>query len=141
MVRAVRRNRHGASSYASNADIGATLTPLAAQTPALAPDTTRKLMPLRLIAPYSALQSATPALAMHTGRMRSAPLGRLEKEEVIVNGGGVEVGTFNRRGGYSAMTVDPVGDCAFWHTQQYIAAPGAFDWRPRIADFEFINCR
>lgn len=29
----------------------------------------------------------------------------------------------------------------FWYTQQYIAATGAFDWRARIADFKFINCK
>lgn len=90
---------------------------------------------------YSVTGPATPPGVRYTGRMRTEPLGRLEAEEVIVNGGGVQVDTFNRWGDYSAMTVDPTGDCAFWYTQQYIAATGAFDWRTRIADFKFINCK
>ena len=90
---------------------------------------------------YSVTGPATPPGVRYTGRMRSEPLGRLEAEEVIVNGGGVQVDTVGRWGDYSAMTVDPVGDCAFWYTQQYIAATGAFDWRSRIADFKFINCK
>jgi hypothetical protein len=90
---------------------------------------------------YSVAGPATPPGIRYTGRMRSEPLGRLEAEEVIVNGGGVQVGTSNRWGDYSAMTVDPNGDCAFWYTQEYIAATGSFDWRTRIANFKFINCK
>jgi hypothetical protein len=76
----------------------------------------------------------------YTGRMRSEPLGRLEPEAVIVNGGGVQVDTFNRWGDYSAMTVDPVGDCKLWYTQEYQAETGQFNWRTRIANFKFGNC-
>jgi hypothetical protein len=90
---------------------------------------------------YSVSGAATPPGIRYTGRMRSEPLGRLESEEVLVNGGGVQVDTFHRWGDYSAMTVDPVGDCAFWYTQEYIAATGDFNWRTRIADFKFINCK
>jgi hypothetical protein len=39
------------------------------------------------------------------------------------------------------MTVDPVNDCAFWYTQQYMGATGDFNWRTRIAGFKFINCK
>jgi hypothetical protein len=28
-----------------------------------------------------------------------------------------------------------------WYTQQYIAATGSFNWRTRIADFNFRNCQ
>jgi hypothetical protein len=76
----------------------------------------------------------------YTGRMRSEPLGRMEPEAVIVEGGGVQVDTFNRWGDYSAMTVDPVGDCALWYTQEYEAATGNFNWHTRIANFRFGNC-
>jgi hypothetical protein len=76
----------------------------------------------------------------YTGRLRSEPLGRLEPEAVIVNGGGVQVDTFNRWGDYSAMTVDPVGDCKLWYTQEYQAETGSFNWHTRIANFKFGNC-
>jgi hypothetical protein len=90
---------------------------------------------------YSVSGPSTPPGVRYTGRLRSEPLGRLEPEAVIVNGGGVQVNTNNRWGDYSAMTVDPVNDCNFWYTQEYIAATGAFDWRTRIAAFRFGNCR
>jgi hypothetical protein len=76
----------------------------------------------------------------YTGRLRSEPLGRLEREAVIVRGGGVQVDTLNRWGDYSAMTVDPVGDCKLWYTQQYQAETGRFNWHTRIANFRFRNC-
>ena len=90
---------------------------------------------------YSVSGPTTQPGIRYTGRMRSEPLGRLEAEEVLVNGGGVQVDTFHRWGDYSAMTVDPVHDCAFWYTQEYIATTGDFNWRTRIADFKFINCK
>jgi hypothetical protein len=90
---------------------------------------------------YSVSSATTPPGIRYTGRMRSEPLGRLESEAVIVNGGGVQINTIGRWGDYSAMTVDPVNDCAFWYTQQYIATTGDFNWNTRIADFKFINCK
>lgn len=76
----------------------------------------------------------------YTGRLRGEPLGRLGREVLIVRGGGVQVDTFNRWGDYSAMTVDPVGDCKLWYTQQYQAEMGRFNWHTRIANVRFKNC-
>jgi hypothetical protein len=90
---------------------------------------------------YSVTGPSTPPGVRYSGRLRSEPLGRLEPEAVIVNGGGVQVDTNNRWGDYSAMTVDPVNDCHFWYTQEYIATTGAFNWRTRIAAFKFTSCR
>jgi hypothetical protein len=38
------------------------------------------------------------------------------------------------------MTVDPVGNCKLWYTQQYQAETGRFNWHTRIANFRFKNC-
>jgi hypothetical protein len=89
---------------------------------------------------YSVSGASTPPGVRYTGRLRSEPLGRLEPEAVIVGGGGVQVDTYNRWGDYSAMTVDPVHDCNFWYTQQYIKQTGSFNWNTRIAQFRFRNC-
>jgi hypothetical protein len=89
---------------------------------------------------YSVSGASTQPGVRYTGRMRSEPLGRLEPEAVIVNGGGVQVDTYNRWGDYSAMTVDPTRDCNFWYTQQYIKQTGSFNWNTRIAQFRFRNC-
>lgn len=76
----------------------------------------------------------------YTSRLRTEPLGRMAREAVIVKGRGVQVDTFNRWGDYSAMTVDPVGDCKLWYTQQYQAETGRFNWHTRIANLKFRNC-
>ena len=38
------------------------------------------------------------------------------------------------------MTVDPVDDCTFWYTQEYMKTNGTFNWNTRIANFKFPNC-
>jgi len=43
-------------------------------------------------------------------------------------------------GDYSSITVDPVDDCTFWYTNEYIPANGSFNWRTRIASFKFASC-
>jgi hypothetical protein len=89
---------------------------------------------------YSVSGAGTPPGVRYTGRMRSEPLGLMEPEAVLVNGGGVQVDTYNRWGDYSAMAVDPAGGCTFWYTQQYIQATGSFNWSTRIGAFKFRNC-
>src|SRR5262249_17113908 len=36
--------------------------------------------------------------------------------------------------------VDPVDDCTFWYTNEYLKASGSFNWSTRIANFKFPNC-
>jgi hypothetical protein len=38
------------------------------------------------------------------------------------------------------MTVDPVDDCTFWYTNEYLKANGKFNWSTRIASFKFPGC-
>ncbi len=89
---------------------------------------------------FSVAGDATPPGLRYTGRMRSEPMGRMENEEVIVNGSGVQQDGFGQWGQQSAMAVDPVSDCTFWHTGQYIASTGVATWRTRIASAAFRNC-
>jgi len=75
-----------------------------------------------------------------TGREPSDPAGALQSEATIVNGTGSQTGGLSRWGDYSAMTVDPVDDCTFWYTQEYMRTTGSFNWNTRIATFKFPNC-
>jgi hypothetical protein len=75
-----------------------------------------------------------------TGRVAADALGSMEGEQLIVNGIGSQTGGQNRWGDYSAMTVDPVDDCTFWYTQEYIQSNGSFNWNTRIANLSFPNC-
>src|SRR5207237_863706 len=45
-----------------------------------------------------------------------------------------------RWGDYSQITVDPLDDCTFWYTNEYIPANGSFNWETRIGTFKFDEC-
>jgi hypothetical protein len=38
------------------------------------------------------------------------------------------------------MSVDPVDDCTFWYTTEYVQTTGSAPWRTRIASFRFPGC-
>jgi len=38
------------------------------------------------------------------------------------------------------MTVDPVDDCTFWYTNEYLKTGGTFNWSTWIASFRFPAC-
>jgi hypothetical protein len=92
---------------------------------------------------YSVSSSSMHPSIAFTGRIPSDPPGTLEAETNIITGGGSQVGgnpPLTRWGDYSAMTVDPVDDCTFWYTDEYLKTTGAFNWNTRIANFKFPNC-
>jgi hypothetical protein len=38
------------------------------------------------------------------------------------------------------MSVDPVDDCTFWYTTEYLKVTGSFNWSTRILSFKFPGC-
>jgi hypothetical protein len=93
---------------------------------------------------YSVSSSAIFPSIRYTGRKAGDPLGTLPQGEVtLMTGSGSQIlndGNGNpifRWGDYSAMSVDPVDDCTFWYTQQYLPADGR--WRTRIGTFQLCN--
>ena len=38
------------------------------------------------------------------------------------------------------MTIDPVDQCTFWYTNEYLKTNGAFNWSTRIASYKFPSC-
>ena len=46
----------------------------------------------------------------------------------------------SRWGDYSSMTVDPVDDCTFWYTTEYIVNFGVTDWSTKIAALRLPGC-
>lgn len=83
--------------------------------------------------------SMFPAIR-YTGRVPTDALGTLQPENSIIGGGGSQLANLSRWGDYSAMTVDPVDDCTFWFTSEYLKASGTFNWSTRIVSFKFPNC-
>jgi len=87
---------------------------------------------------YSISSSSLLPSIRYTGRLASDPLGTMPQGEATLFAGlGVQTWTY-RWGDYSAMNVDPVDDCTFWYTQEYVLANG--NWATRIGSFKFPSC-
>ena len=90
---------------------------------------------------YSVSSSSVYPSIRYTGRLPSDPLGEMAQGEgTIIDGTGSQTHTAARWGDYSALSVDPVDDCTFWYTQEYIQTTGSAPWQTRIASFQFPNC-
>ena len=89
---------------------------------------------------YSASSSSVYPSLRFTGRVPSDPLGTLQTENVILPGTGAQQATLSRWGDYSALAVDPVDDCTFYYTNEYLKANGTFNWSTEIAFFKLPGC-
>jgi hypothetical protein len=79
-----------------------------------------------------------------TGRLAADAPNTLGTETQVTAGLGVQTNTpvnaGSRWGDYSAMTVDPVDQCTFYYTNEYLKTTGAFNWSTRIASYRFPSC-
>jgi hypothetical protein len=89
---------------------------------------------------YSVSSSSMHPAIRYTGRVPSDPLGTMETETSIIEGPGSQTGGLTRWGDYSSMSVDPVDDCTFWYSSEYLPSNGSFNWQTRIASFKFPGC-
>jgi hypothetical protein len=83
--------------------------------------------------------SLVPSIA-YTGRVPTDALGTMEAENLVFTGSGSQTGGLHRWGDYSSMSVDPVDDCTFWYTNEYLKASGSFNWSTRVISFKFPGC-
>ena len=90
---------------------------------------------------YSASSSSVLPGIRYTGRLVTDAPGTMQAENILQAGGGSQTGSLHRWGDYSAMSVDPVDDCTFWFTSEYLKASGSFNWSTRIASFKFPGCQ
>ena len=89
---------------------------------------------------YSASSGSILPSIRYTGRVPTDPLGQMQTENIIQDGGGSQTGNLNRWGDYSSISLDPVDDCTFWYTTEYLKSSGSFNWSTRIASFKFPGC-
>jgi hypothetical protein len=77
----------------------------------------------------------------YAGRLLGDPPNAISGEQVMFAGTGVQIGTVNRWGDYSNMSLDPVDDATFWYAQEYYATSpaGGFGWQTRIGAFKFAG--
>ena len=90
---------------------------------------------------FSASSPSINPQIRYAGRLAGDPPNTLDQGEVtLIAGTGSQIGTANRWGDYSSLTIDPTDDCTFWYTTEYYTTTSAFNWSTRIGSFKFPNC-
>jgi len=90
---------------------------------------------------YSASSASVFPGIRYTGRLVNDPLGTMPQgETTLIAGAGYQYGTASRWGDYADITVDPLDDCTFWFTSEYIQTSGGAPWQTRIGAFKFPSC-
>ena len=123
-------------------------TPSVAQQSTFAPDSSYRWMgsvAMDHVGDMALGYSVSDATSVHpsvfyTGRLSTDPASTMESEVNVITGTGSQNGSLSRWGDYSAMQVDPVDDCTFWFTEEYMATTGSFNWNTRIVNFKFPSC-
>jgi hypothetical protein len=92
---------------------------------------------------YSVSSSSMFPAVRYAAHAVSDPANTMESETTIINGNGSETSIGppmpGRWGDYTAMQIDPIDDCTFWYTNEYLRTTGT-SWNTRIANFRFPNC-
>ncbi len=140
---------HGAVKWWEFRNTGSsTTTPTLFQSGTFDPDSGYRFMPsiamdkdLNIALGYSkSSTSVKPGIYM-TGRLGTDAAGTMGAETQVQAGLGVQTsGAGNRWGDYSSMTLDPIDQCTFYYTNEYLKTNGAFNWSTRIATYKFPSC-
>jgi hypothetical protein len=124
-------------------------TPTIAQQATLAPpDGLQRWMPSinmdkfgNIAVGYSVSSSTSFPGVRYAGRLQADPKNKLSQGEAnMVAGGGATTSAEGRWGDYTSMSVDPVDDCTFWYTGEFVKTTGYASWATRIASFKFPGC-
>jgi hypothetical protein len=90
---------------------------------------------------YSKSSSTTFPSIWMTGRLATDTINTMGTEVLMQAGTGSQDSTGgNRWGDYSSLTLDPVDQCTFYYTNEYLKATGAFNWSTRVASYRFPSC-
>lgn len=90
---------------------------------------------------YSTASAAAYPSIKYSYRTPGDALNVLGSERLLQAGTGAQQKSLNRWGDYSAMTVDPVDDCTFWYTNEYLTTDGTFNWHTRVGSFKVNGCQ
>jgi hypothetical protein len=87
---------------------------------------------------YSVASSTVFPSIRYAGRLSTDPAGQLaQTEATIVAGTGIQTDTTSRWGNHSSLVIDPLDQCSFWYTNEYIKLTGERTWETKIAKFNF----
>jgi hypothetical protein len=90
---------------------------------------------------FSVSSSDTFPSIRAAGRLVTDPAGELSQgESEMIAGTGSQTHPAARWGDYSMLAVDPVDQCTYWYTQEYLTTTSPADWQTRIGHFKFPSC-
>jgi CARDB protein/Calx-beta domain-containing protein len=90
---------------------------------------------------YSVSGTTTFPSIRYTGRLATDPPGVMTQGEAdMMVGSGSQLHTSGRWGDYSLLAVDPIDQCTFWYTQEYLTASTSAGWQTRVGAFAFPSC-
>ncbi len=89
---------------------------------------------------YSVSDSSMHPAIRYAVRLAGDASNTMQAETSMIEGGGSQGRRLDRWGDYSGMTIDPVDDCTFWYTTEYLKSSGTFNWSTRIGSFKFPGC-
>jgi len=140
---------HGAVKWWEFRNAGnSTATPTVFQSGTFDPDTAYRFMPSiamdkdqNIALGYTKSSTTIKPGVYMTGRLAADAAGTMGAETTVMAGGGSQTANAgNRWGDYSSMTLDPVDQCTFYYTSEYLKADGIFNWSTRIAPYKFPSC-
>ncbi len=83
--------------------------------------------------------SSFPSIYYTVHEVGVDPAGSVQTESVCVNGTGSTT-TANRWADYASTSMDPVDNCTFWHTNEYVETTGSRQWNTRVCSFSIPSC-
>ena len=89
---------------------------------------------------YSVSSSTTRPSIRFVGRDSTDPLNTLSLETEMRLGTGSQTGSLTRWGDYSTLSIDPMDDCTFWYTSEFLQTSGSFNWSTHVGSFRFASC-
>lgn len=91
---------------------------------------------------YSVASSTLAPQVRYTGRDFATAPGQLLDEASCTAGiaNGSQLSTSGRWGDYASMSTDPVDECTFWFTSEYLPTTSNAGWTTRICSFRFPRC-
>ena len=90
---------------------------------------------------YSVASAFTHPSIRYAGRLSVDPAGELTQGEASLIEGTGSMTYATRWGDYSSLSVDPVDDCTFWFTSEYLVTNTRYEnWHTRIGSFKFPSC-
>ncbi|HWY51862.1 MAG TPA: hypothetical protein VNW72_10315 [Chthoniobacterales bacterium] len=139
---------HGAVTWFEFRNNGSsTATPTVFQSGTFDPDTAYRWMPSiamdkdrNIALGYSKASTTIKPGSYVTGRLATDSAGTMGAETQMQAGLGVQQGGGNRWGDYSSMTIDPIDQCTFYYTNEYLKTDGAFNWSTLITSYKFPSC-